>query len=272
MAIERRRPITCFCVLFIVSLMASPGTQAHSGQATTAVACSLNWVGQESAIEDYLKTAKIAKFEQVPVGVTRPQRARFEPGGPIGSAAWKPLAPSVRSGYRESYRAEVAAYALDRLLDMHMVPPVVERRLDGNNGALIYWIENVKAWDVKKPPRGQEPRWGQEVSRMRLFDQLIANIDRNAGNLLYDDDWHLFLIDHSRAFTERKDIKGTAAPSRVERAYWNKIEALDMATLQDALGQWLTKREIESMLERRDKMREAITKMVAERGEANVFF
>jgi hypothetical protein len=107
---------------------------------------------------------------------------------------------------------------------------------------------------------------------MRLFDQLIANIDRNAGNLLYDDDWHLFLIDHSRAFTERKDIRGTTAPTRVERAFWNKIEALDMPTLQTTLGSWLSSKEITAILVRRDRMREAIKKMVAERGEANVFF
>jgi hypothetical protein len=125
---------------------------------------------------------------------------------------------------------------------------------------------------VKKPPAGPGVRWAQQVSRMRLFDQLIANIDRNAGNLLYDDDWHLFLIDHSRAFTERKDIRGTTAPTRVERAYWNKIEALDLATLQQTLGPWLTEKEIAAMLARRDRMREAIKKMVAERGEANVFF
>jgi len=259
-------------VVTLLSLGALPGVRAHSLQAGSTVVCSLTWVGQEAAIEDYLKSAKVAKFEQVPVGVTKPHRARFEPGGLIPSAAWKPLAPSYRSGYRESYKAELAAYALDRLLDLHMVPPVVERRLDRSTGALIYWIENVKAWDVKKPPVGPDPRWAQQVSRMRLFDQLIANIDRNAGNLLYDDDWHLFLIDHSRAFTERKDLKGAAAPSRVERTFWNKIEALEMTTLQAALGQWLNAKEMTALLARRDRMREAIKKMVAERGEANVFF
>jgi hypothetical protein len=266
------RRVRLLGVLTLVGYLASPATLAQSPQPVGAALCSLTWVGQETAIEDFLKSAKVAKFEQVPVGVTKPQRARFEPGSPVGSAAWKPLAPSYRSGYRESYKAEVAAYALDRLLDMHMVPPVVERRLDNNLGALIYWIENVKAWDIKKPPSGPGLRWAQQVSRMRLFDQLIANIDRNAGNLLYDDDWHLFLIDHSRAFTERKEIKGTAAPSRVERAYWDKLDALDTPMLQTALGQWLSEKEITALLARRDQMRTAIKKMVAERGEANVFF
>jgi hypothetical protein len=257
-------------VLSLVGWLSSPAIRAQSPAATSS--CSLSWLGQEPAIEAFLKSATVVKFEQVPVGVTKPHRARFEPGGLIGSAAWKPLAPSYRSGYRESYKAELAAYALDRVLDMHMVPPVVERRIERSTGALIYWIENVKPWDVKNPPSSPDLRWSQQVSRMRLFDQLIANVDRNAGNLLYDDDWHLFLIDHSRAFTERKDIRGTAAPTRVERAFWNRIEALDVTALKTALGPWLTDKEIAAILTRRDRMRDAIQKMVKERGEASVFF
>jgi hypothetical protein len=269
MAPTPRRLSGVLCVVLFSVAVAAP--QVLTAQ-SAAVACSQSWVGHEAAIEEFLKTAKVVKFEQVPIGVTKPHRARFEPGGPVASAAWKPLAPSYRGGYRESYKAELAAYALDRLLDMQMVPPVVERRLDNTAGALVYWIENVKGWDVKKPPVGPGIQWMRQVSRMRMFDQLIANIDRNAGNLLYDDDWHLFLIDHSRAFTDRRDLRGTAAPQRVERAYWDKLDALDLPTLTTALGQWLTEKEMAAILARRDAMREAIKKQVAERGEASVFF
>jgi hypothetical protein len=258
-------------VLSLLVVFSSPAVHAQPGTAA-GISCALTWLGQEREIETFLESAKVARFEQVPVGVTKPFRARFEPGSLVASAAWKPLSPSYRSGYRESYKAELAAYALDRLLEMNMVPPAVERRFDSRDGALVYWIENVKAWDIKRPPTGPEPRWGQQVSRMRLFDQLIANIDRNAGNLLYDEDWHLFLIDHSRAFTDRRDIRNTPSPSRVERAFWNRIEALELPTLEAALGNWLSKKEIAAILTRRDRMREAIEKMVAERGEANVFF
>ena len=38
----------------------------------------------------------------------------------------------------ESYKAEIAAYKLDRMLDLHMVPPIVERKIDGKTGAAIY--------------------------------------------------------------------------------------------------------------------------------------
>jgi hypothetical protein len=208
----------------------------------------------------------------VPIGVTKPRRALFGEGGLVARAAWKPLPPAYRQGFHESYKAEVAAYVLDRLLDMKMVPPTVERKVDGSSGAMMYWIENTHPWDMKKPPSGPEPGWSHMISRMKLFDQLIGNIDRNQGNLLYDDDWHLFLIDHSRAFIEKKDLKGMAAPVRVDKDLWDRMAKLTPEAVSGALGQLLTQKEIDAMMTRRDRMRDDIAKMVAERGEANVFF
>ena len=269
----RVRRLTYLFVALAAAVASAPAPlAARASQAAAAVSCSRSWVGNEAAIEDFLRTAKVAKLEEVPIGVTKPQRAVFDPGGLVRRAAWKPLLPSYKGGYHESYKAEVAAYKLDRLLDMQMVPPVVERQISRIDGAIVYWIENTHPWDVKSPPVGPTAEWSHQVSRMRLFDWLIANIDRNAGNLLYDDDWHLFLIDHSRAFIDRKDLKGVTAPARVDRAFWNKIEALTPQQLQDALGEWLTKKELEALLARRDRMREEIAKMVAQRGEDSVFF
>ena len=255
-------------VVFSVPTAALQGTQPAAPAAT---ACSLTWVGQEEAIEAFMSTATVTKLEDVPIGVTKPQRAVFEPGGLVRRAAWKPLAPSYRRGFRESYKAEIAAYKLDRLLELNMVPPVIERKMSRINGAMIYWIENTKPWDVKNPPTSSDPEWSRRVGRMRLFDQLILNIDRNAGNLLYDDDWHLFLIDHSRAFTERKDIKGPAVPARIDRELWNRIEALTPEQWQAALGEWLSKGELTALLARRDRIRDQIKAMVAARGDSAFF-
>lgn len=233
--------------------------------------CACTWIGREKDMEEYLRTATVARMEDVPLGVTKPKRGFFESGGPIASFAWKQLTPGLKQGYWESYKAEIAAYELDKLLDLHMVPPTVERRIDHERGAAQQWVENVKGWEISKPAQGPEPEWSKKVSRMKLFDQLTANIDRNQGNLIYDGDWHLILIDHSRAFTDRKDIKGPSQPGRIDRQLWDKMETLTLARLQGALGPWLGKKEINAILARRDKMREAIQKMVAQRGEASVF-
>ena len=250
------------------------GTATASAQnAVTerAVQCSLGWVGNEDAIEKYMVEGEILKMEVIPIGVTKPQRATLAPGGAAARFAWKQLTPGYSKGYMESYKAEIAAYRLDRLLDMHMVPPIVERVIDSKKGAAVFWIENTKGWSVTHPPQGPEPKWSIQLTRMKMFDLLIANIDRNQGNLVYDDDWHLFLIDHSRAFTDRKDLKGVAPIGRVDRQLWAKMEALTLEDLDKSLGPWVGDKEKKAILLRRDKMAELIKQMVAKRGKS-VFY
>jgi len=247
---------------------------AASGQAVAAApkpACSLVWAGREDEIERFLLEGKIAKMESVPIGVTKPLRAVLEPGGPASRFAWKQLTPGYSKGYMESYKAEIAAYKFDRMLDLHMVPPIVERTIDSKKGAAVFWIENTKGWSVTHPPQGPEPKWSIQLTRMKMFDQLIANIDRNQGNLIYDEDWHLFLIDHSRAFIDKKDLKGMAPLGRIDRQLWTRMEALTLDELNQGLGDWVGDKEKKALLVRRDKMAGQIQQMVARRGQS-VFY
>src|SRR5512146_2173192 len=86
------------------------------------------WVGREAEIEEYLKTAPFERVETLDLGVTHPNRGWFAPGGPVDSAAWKPIRPGLYNGYWESWQNEVAAYELDKMLQIHMVPPTVEKK------------------------------------------------------------------------------------------------------------------------------------------------
>src|SRR5689334_23126979 len=158
----RRRPrvIPPGAVLLAVCVAAAWPTGAVRPVAVAAQAiavpeaCSRTWPGKEAEIEAYLRTAPIVRMEMVPIGVTRPERAVLADGGPAARFAWKPLPPTMKNGYRESYKAELAAYQLDRLLELHMVPPVVEREIDGATGAAVYWIEHTKPWHKDAPPQG----------------------------------------------------------------------------------------------------------------------
>ncbi len=234
--------------------------------------CSHRWVGREGEIEAFLREAPVVRFEDIPIGVTKPRRGFFAEGALVGSMAWKVLPPAAsRRGFEESHRAEIAAYRLSRLLGMDMVPPVVERRIRGAAGAAVMWIDDVRPWDVRNPPRAPGRLWSHRVSRMKLFDQLIANIDRNRGNMLHDADGHLFLIDHSRAFTTRTSLKGLEGPSQIDRALWERIDALTREDLDAALGDTLTSSQIRALLKRRDAMRRLVDEKVRSQGETIAF-
>jgi hypothetical protein len=226
------------------------------------------WIGKNAAFEEFLRTATVSKIVEVPIGVTKPHRAYFESGGLCESAAWKVLPPGRHNGFWDSYKSEIAAYELDKLLDMNMVPPTVEREIKGDIGAVMLWLSPVHPWKEMEP-KPKPASWPRQASAMKMFDNLIGNKDRNQGNLLLDDDWNLFLIDHSRAFISEKDLPWPL--EHVNRPLWNKMLALDEATLTPVLQKWVGRGEIRSLLARRDKMKIVIDNLVKKNGERAVF-
>ena len=246
----------------------SPSAPAQAATAPAAAGSAKIWVGRESEIEDYIRTSPFTRVEEVPIGVTKPRRGYFAPGGPAVSAAWKVLRPGRPNGYWESYKSEIAAYELDQMLGMNMVPPAVEKTWKGDRGAAVLWLQPVRSWksveDLPKPEK-----WNREAIRMKMFDNLIGNSDRNAGNFLVDDEWNLFLIDHSRAFVN--DSKLPFAMVRIDKPLWDKMLALDEPTLVERLGPWIDKTSVRAILKRRDKMQQHIEKMLKTTHEAVVF-
>lgn len=221
------------------------------------------WLEKRQAIEDYLRTAEPGKIEDIGVGVTKPKRVYLPPGGLVDRMAWKVIPPGLYSGYWESYKSEIAAYELDKLLALDMVPPTVERRLKGDLGAAIMWVSPTKSFKelggAPTAPGAKLPAWNRQLVRAKMFDNLIANIDPNLGNWLVDPAWNLILIDHTRAFTSNNLYHQLV---QVDTELWDKMKALDEASLTAAVGRWLDKREIKGILERRNKMQQVVDKLL----------
>src|SRR5262249_25790278 len=138
-----------------------------------AATSARTWIGQEARIEAHLKTAQVTDLEEIGTGVTHPRRGRLAPPEPVANLVWKVLPPGRRGGFWESYKSEIAAYELDKLLGLRMVPPAVERRIGDDTGAAIMWLDGLRS--VKqtggKVPSG--PEWGKAIRKMVMFDNLI---------------------------------------------------------------------------------------------------
>jgi hypothetical protein len=102
---------------------------------------------------------------------------------------------------------------------------------------------------------------------MQLFDQLIANVDRNMGNIVYTKDWRLWPIDHTRAFRKNTELKTPSYITRCDRQVFERLKTLDRDTLKREVGKWLDDGQIKSLLARRD----AIVKKLDALGPSALF-
>ncbi|MGQ0429299.1 MAG: metallophosphoesterase, partial [Gammaproteobacteria bacterium] len=159
----------------------------------------------------------------------------------------------------DRFQYEVAAYRLDRLLGLDLVPVTVPRTVNGQRGIVQFWIEDSINLREMLERQLQPGGWCEALPQynlMNVFDMLVHNTDRTQENALFTRDWMLVLIDHSRAFTTelkppRLLYKGAL---EVPPSLGARLAALDRDRLQQELGPWLHKRQIDAILKRRNRL------------------
>jgi hypothetical protein len=271
----KRQP---FAILLLGVLAAACAVAAQTTGQAEAPVDARTWIGRAGEIEAYMRSVAMLKFDDLSVGVTKPKRAHLPPGGPMAYLVWKLIPPGRSSGSWESYKSEIAAYELDKLLELNMVPPTVEKVYRGERGAAIMWISPSKSFKemgattatgAPTPPAAKVHAWTRQMVRAKMFHNLINNIDANLGNWLVDPAWNLILIDCSRCFTSGRNMAHEF--TRVDPDLWGRMTALTEPGLTTAVGAWLGRGEVRAMLQRRDRMQQIVDAAIAKHGEPHVF-
>jgi hypothetical protein len=251
-------------------------------------------LAQRAQWEEFLRTAEIVGFERLSAGVTKPWRLFLKKDGTEKNAAWKDVDRDLGGGARDCWKYEIAAYRLDKLLGLNMVPPYVEREFQGKKGALSLWVESrYSALEIIdqgiKIPETARKRVDDRKYITRLWYCLIANDDPTQENLKFTEDWRTILIDHSRAFRSDREytqrlvfgvdgIKRAQADGkpflirRIPRVLLDKIRALDFAGIKQAVGPYLTDKEVGSIIARAKLIQAEIEEMIKQSGEDKVLY
>ncbi len=262
----RRSVVVALCVSLLAGVEVLWARQVSLPPADDANAKI--WVGRHQEIEEYLRTAECVTADSVRGSLPGMLRCTLPPGGPVARMYWRPTPPGFNRGFWMSYKAEVAAYELDKLLQLEMLPPTVEREFKGVRGSMMLWVEKLVAWKPPDaPPDSIKNDWDRQLARMTMFDDLIGNQVRNAGNMVRDARWNLILLDHVATF------RATELPSpltRIDAGLWDRIQKLTRQQLDARLRPLLDDAEIAGILSRRDRMRAEIDRLIAERGAAAV--
>ena len=235
--------------------------------------------------EEFLLNAKVIRSKGIGVGINDTRRATLSDGNlthdahiqtvDIHKARFKTL-NGIEYNFRDSYKYNIAAYRLDRLLGLNMVPVSVERKVAGDSGSVTWWVDDVMMMEmerykkkIKVPPQ-RNADWNDQMYQVRVFNQLVFNNDPNLGNLLITKDWKISLIDYSRAFRTRKDLRNPKDLVRCDRRIYDALRGLNEDVLKRELGDYLRKSEIRGILGRRDKILEIFDAKIAVKGEASV--
>jgi hypothetical protein len=107
---------------------------------------------------------------------------------------------------------------------------------------------------------------------MQLFDNLILNVDRNSGNILAGQHYHLWLIDHTRAFQPVPELLAPEKLAKVNRRVGARLLATGEEDLEEVLGDYLDGGQLDALATRRELLIECVERLVAERGEEVVFY
>ena len=184
-----------------------------------------------------------------------------------------PRGGAMQVDFQDSWKTEIAAYELDKMIGLGMVPATVERRYGRERGSMQWWVEDtiVERDRIEERIRPPDPAgWTEQTYTIWLFDNLIYNVDRNLNNMLVTEDWRVYLIDHSRSFRSVKELQRPML--RFSKSLLDAIGKLDETSLKERLGPYLTTSQIRALLERRDLILERARDRIAKFGADNVLY
>lgn len=237
-------------------------------------------------IKQFLLTAQVIKSKQSSVGITHPFRLTLSDGTITHDASFQAVdehksMEELASGRMElnfvdSYKYNIAAYALAELLGIDdMLPVYVERKWDGNKGSLSWWlpIKMDEAERAKQKIEVPDPdAWNKQMYKVRVFDQLVYDTDANLTNVLIGTDWKVYRVDFTRAFRSFKSLQRPNDLVRCDRQLLTKLKALDRSQVMAQTKGYLSKSEVDAVMARRDKIVERFEKLIAKEGENQVLY
>jgi len=237
-------------------------------------------------IKQFLLTAKVVHSQDAKKGITHTLRLTLSDGTVTHDASFQSLdehktAQKFATGATElnfvdSYKYNIAAYALAELLGMDdMLPVYVERKWGGKVGSLSWWLpvkmDEAERYKQKLTPPDPDA-WNNQMYKIRVFDNLVYDSDPNLTNVLIGENWQIWRIDFSRAFRPYNELKDPKGLVRCDRHLLEKLKALDANGLAERTKNYLTKDEVKAVMVRRDKIVAHFQKMIAEKGESELLY
>lgn len=266
---------------FVMLVAASVSGSAFTGE----VALSNPLTYSCTDMESFLLHAQPGTMKSLSTGVTNTHRVTMS-NGTIQHDAHVQTVNEAKTtfeggngtmelNFRDSYKYNIAAYRLAKLLGLNMVPPYVERRVTNTTGSVSWWINNTMMESERYKKNIHIPdsdRWNEQMYAVRVFHELVYDTDPNLTNLLITKDWQLWIIDLTRAFRTNQTLRDAKNLVKCDRRLLERMRQIDGKVLKQTLSDVLSKTEIRALDARRAKIVEFFDNEIQHKGEAAVLY
>jgi hypothetical protein len=228
-------------------------------------------------VEHYLLSAAVVSTNEGAVpGRTASWKVNLDDGVTRRRAMFKVIDDARPAALPESYKYELAAYALDKLLAFDRIPATIERKIDGANGSLQIRIENCLPLDDMQrknitPPDSQA--FANALEEINVFENLAYSERKELDDILIQEEtWKIYRVDFSEAFSPTPHLIPEQKITRCSKIMFQNLKDVSDEVIRARLGMYINEKEIAALLIRKSLILKTLIKLIEEKGEATVLF
>ena len=229
------------------------------------------------AMEKVLREAEIEKVEKDRLGGrTGPWLITLHDGAVKQRAVFRHVDRRRPHPTPDSYKYDLAAYVLTRLLGVELIPPVVEREIEKRKGSLQVFLENcIREKDRKRkklePPDSKA--FSNAIAEIRVLENLTYDECQDTDDLyVHLENWRVCRVDFSEAFAPVPELPPGCGITVCSKNLFEGLLKLDEEAVKLMLGEYMNHEEIGALLARKGLIIERIKTLISEKGEAAVLF
>jgi len=231
----------------------------------------------QSELESFLRTAEITLIEKGKIpGRTNAWKITLFDGKQEKQAHFKFVNFNRPTPLADSYTYELAAYELDKLLDLGRIPPVVCREIDGVIGSLQIRIENCIPLDALQRRNLRPPdteAFQNSLEELNVFENLVYCERKELDDVLIEqENWKVLRVDFGEAFDPSPTLIPDQEITRCSKKLFEKLAKLDEDVIISKLGELLNKNEMSMLFERKALIIKTIQTLIQAQGEEAVLF
>ncbi|UCE41690.1 MAG: metallophosphoesterase [Candidatus Aminicenantes bacterium] len=228
-------------------------------------------------VEYYLKNAAVVKVskEAVP-GRTAAWEINLDDGEFKRRAMFKVVDVTRPSSIPDSYKYELAAYALDKLLGFGRIPPLMEREIEGTKGSLQIRVEKCFGLDEQKMKNATPPdptAFANALEEINVFENLVYIDPKELDDILIQrESWEIYRVDFSEAFNPNPNLIPEQKIKRCSKKLYQNLQELSDEVIKARLSLYINEEEMSALLNRKILIIKTLEKLIEEKGEEAVLF